>query len=38
MQDDLMPLIGEKLADHQSEAVGRTSDEDARHGVLPVLA
>ena len=37
MQDDLVPLIGEKLADHQSETVGRTGDEDARHGVLPML-
>jgi hypothetical protein len=34
MQDDLMALIGEKLTDHQSEAVGRTGNEDARHGVL----
>jgi hypothetical protein len=32
-----MALIGEKLADHQPETVGRTGDEDARHGVLPML-
>ena len=37
MQDDLVPLIGEKLADHQAETVGRTGDEDARHAVLPML-
>ena len=37
MQDDLVALIGEKLADHQAEAVGRTGDEDARHAVLPML-
>src|SRR4029077_11262491 len=34
MQDDLVPLIGEKVTGHQSEAVGRTGDEDARHGIL----
>ena len=34
MQDHPVALIGEKLADHQSEAVGRTGDEDASHSVL----
>ena len=37
MQDDLMPLIGENLTDHEAEAVGRTGNEDARHAVLPTL-
>ena len=37
MQDDPVALIGENLADHQSETVGRTGDEDARHSVLPML-
>ena len=34
MQDDAMALIGEKLADHEAKPVGRTGDEDARHGVV----
>jgi hypothetical protein len=37
MQDDPMTLIGENLTDHQSKAVGRTGNEDARHGVLLTL-
>ena len=34
MQNGPMALIGEKLADHQAKAVGRTGNEDARHLVL----
>jgi hypothetical protein len=32
-----MALIRENLTDHQSETVGRTGDEDARHIVLLML-
>ena len=32
-----MTLIGENLTDHQSEAVGRTGNEDARHAMLPTF-
>ena len=32
-----MALIGEKPAGHQTEAVGRTGNEDARHDMLPLL-
>ena len=37
MQDDLVALIGEKLAGHEAETIGRTGNEDARHDVLPTL-
>ena len=37
VQDDLMSLVGEKLAGHQAETVGRTGNEDAGHSVLPIL-
>ena len=34
VQDDLVPLVGEKPPDHQPKAIGRSGDEDARHIVL----
>jgi hypothetical protein len=37
MQDGLMALVGEVQADHQTEAVGRTCNEDARHSIPPTL-
>ena len=37
MQDDRVALIGEKPASHQTEAIGRTGNEDARHVTLPTL-
>ena len=37
MQDGLMALIGEMAANHQTEAVGRTRDENARHAILRML-
>jgi hypothetical protein len=33
-----MAFVGEKLTGHQSEAIGRTGNEDARHAVLPCCA
>jgi hypothetical protein len=30
-------FLGEKLARHEAEAVGRTGDENARHALLPAL-
>jgi hypothetical protein len=34
MQDDLMALIGKIPANHQTETIGRTGDENARHVML----